>query len=90
MDKFLWIWKDFNGHEIWLWKNFVMFSHETFCGYALGYVGIYLCMGMNMWESFFFFFMTILGMWEKKFLIVHGYGKNLVVVHEYVNKNCLW
>ena len=61
MDKFLWIWKDFNGHEIWLWKNFVMFSHETFCGYALGYVGIYLCMGMNMWESFFFFFYDYFG-----------------------------
>ena len=40
--------------RFWLWKNFVMFSHGTFCGYALGYVGIYLCMGMNMWESFFF------------------------------------
>ena len=85
-EQILWIWKDFNGHEILaMKKNFVMFIYRKFCGYAFGYVGIYLCMGMNMWENSFFF-NDYFGYVGKEILIVHGYGKKLVVVHGYVKK----
>ena len=47
--------------KFWLWTNFVgfvMLDHGKFCGYDIGYVGIYLCMDMDMWEFFFFWWLS--------------------------------
>ena len=40
--------------------------------YDFGYVRIYLCMGMNLWE---YFYLGHVG------IFLHGYGKNLVVMY---------
>ena len=59
MEKFCGYGRIFKGMKFWLWKIFfgyVMLDHGKFCSYDFGYVGIYLCMDVDMWEFFFFFF----------------------------------
>ena len=48
-----------------------------FCGYDFGYVRIYLCMGMNLWEFFYLGHVGIFCAWLwKNLVVVYGCVKD--------------